>query len=374
MTHFIGMRDLVAGVLGVSAMVLGLLLAVVVLRARPGRWENRILALLVVLTTVEVGTQFGVVLLTQEIEIGAAGMVTFLAVAAQPWIYLAFLGTLDSPLSRPFQKRTVQNLLVGLGFLPWLLYPLLRGYLLSAEGLTTSIVHSPIGRAFLFLQGVVFLFALLVAFSAFQRARPGTLGRSRARAYLAAFGVRDLAVVIAILTIDPLPTLVPGELLFAGLLQGAYIAFVLLLAYGILKTQLFDIDLRIKWGLEKSTVTAIFVAVFFAVSEGAQVVFAEFANNELLGVGAAALLVFAISPLQRMAERVADTAMPGVEDTEAYREERKREVYRASLEELLVDDEITAKERRMLGRLQEELGLGGKEAGRIEGDVLDGRT
>lgn len=37
-----------------------------------------------------------------------------------------------------------------------------------------------------------------------------------------------------------------------------------------------------------------------------------------------------------------------------------------------LDDEITAKERRTLGRLQEELGLTGEAAGRIEADVVEG--
>lgn len=42
-----------------------------------------------------------------------------------------------------------------------------------------------------------------------------------------------------------------------------------LIAYGILRTQLFDIDLRIRWTIKQSTVASAFVAMFYVVSEGA---------------------------------------------------------------------------------------------------------
>jgi hypothetical protein len=42
-----------------------------------------------------------------------------------------------------------------------------------------------------------------------------------------------------------------------------------LIAYGILRTQLFDIDLRIRWTIKQSTFTATVVIIVFVLSEGA---------------------------------------------------------------------------------------------------------
>jgi len=47
----------------------------------------------------------------------------------------------------------------------------------------------------------------------------------------------------------------------------AVIIYVPLVAYGVMRVQLFDVDLRIKRTLKRSTVAAAFVATFFVVSE-----------------------------------------------------------------------------------------------------------
>ncbi|HEV8359277.1 MAG TPA: hypothetical protein VGR28_02360, partial [Candidatus Thermoplasmatota archaeon] len=47
----------------------------------------------------------------------------------------------------------------------------------------------------------------------------------------------------------------------------------LLCAYALLRHQLFDIDLKVKWTIKQSTVAGMFIGVFFIVSEGAQQVF-----------------------------------------------------------------------------------------------------
>ena len=71
------------------------------------------------------------------------------------------------------------------------------------------------------------------------------------------------------------------------------------IAYGILRTQLFDIDLRVRWTIKQSTVAAVFVAVFYLVSEGVD----RFLSSELgnlFGLFASALVVFFLAPLQRV--------------------------------------------------------------------------
>jgi len=80
-----------------------------------------------------------------------------------------------------------------------------------------------------------------------------------------------------------------------------------LIAYGILRTHLFDIDLRIRWTIKQSTLAAAVVAIVYLLSEGAsRLLSAELGN--LAGLLAAALVVFFLAPLQRFAERVASGA------------------------------------------------------------------
>ncbi len=116
----------------------------------------------------------------------------------------------------------------------------------------------------------------------------------------------------------------------------------------------------------------IFIGVFFASAQIAQA-FLTTEYGWALGGLVAGLLLLAINPLQRFATRVADVAMPNVHDTEEYRTVRKREVYRAALDEILTDGHITAKERRTLIRLQEQLGQHAAHAQTIEAEVLETR-
>lgn len=349
-----------------AAAVAGLAVSALVFFARPGRLQNRLLALALlfeVFAQVRMAAFHG--LAPGALDAGlvhALDTSLWFAVWGFSAAYLAFLGTVDTRWSRPLGSRAARIGLAGVVALAWTVR------LAAPQLIPMSAVD--------FAAGVVGLYGLVVAASYWRATVPGTLRRRQAKAYAAAFGARDLLLVLlSVFTMrrllggqridllgDPLGSWFPGigTLLFAPLA-----------AYGILTTQLFDIDLKIKWTLEKSTLAAVFVAVFFVVSEGAQVLFAGFAGSDVLGVLAAGALVFFMAPLQSLATRLGDAAMPHVEDTEAYRAKRKRAVYRASLEELLADGRVTGKERRMLGRLQDELGLGGGEASRIEADVVD---
>lgn len=349
----------------VAASLAGVAIAALVFFTQPSRLQNRLLSLALlfeVFAQTRMAVFYGLDPATLDPGLSSA-LSTVLWCAAWGFSasYVAFLGTVDTRWSRPLGTRGARIGLVGLVAIAW-------SFRLAAPEQTFSVNY---------LAGAVGLYGLLVAISYWRDAEPGTLRHRQAKAYAAAFGARDLLfVLLGTFTVHELlggePAMFLGDPLLLWFPALGTILFAPLAAYGILTTQLFDIDLKIKWTLEKSTVAAIFVAVFFIVSEGAQVLFADFAGSELLGVVAAGGLVFFLAPLQRLGEQVGDAAMPGVEDTETYREQRKREVYRASVEELLADGEVTAKERRMLGRLQEELGIAGGEASRIEADVLAG--
>lgn len=139
-----------------------------------------------------------------------------------------------------------------------------------------------------------------------------------------------------------------------------------LLAYGILRHDLAGLDAKVEWSISKTTVAGVFVAVFFVVSEGAQVLFAGFAQNELLGIVAAGALLFALAPIQKLADRIAETAVPtqgpGSADTAEVR-------YRTAVEVALADSEITRDEERRLAELADEIDLDATKALEIREEV-----
>lgn len=137
--------------------------------------------------------------------------------------------------------------------------------------------------------------------------------------------------------------------------------------YALLKHRLFDIDLKLKWTIRRGTVAAIFVAVFFAVSQVAQNFLAE-SYGWMAGGLVAGLLLFAITPLQRVADRVAAVAMPGVREGDMGTE-RRAIFYRTAVAMALSDSIITREEERHLARLAEQLGLSHTEALRMREEV-----
>lgn len=80
-----------------------------------------------------------------------------------------------------------------------------------------------------------------------------------------------------------------------------------LVACGILRTQFFDIDPRIRWTISQSTVASAVVAIVYLVAEGtSRLLSAELGN--MAGLFAAAVVMFFLAPLQRLAETAASAA------------------------------------------------------------------
>lgn len=145
-------------------------------------------------------------------------------------------------------------------------------------------------------------------------------------------------------------------------------ATVAILAYVIARYRLFDIDLKVKKGVKGTTIAAGFIAVFFVASESAAAFFSG-SIGTYLGIAAAGLLVFALAPLQRLAEGVAARAMPHATGTPDYVAWRKLQVYHAALDGAMQDGEVTPREREILARLRRELGIADEDAEALERDL-----
>lgn len=281
-------------------------------------------------------------------------------------LYPPFLAAaLQTKLTRPFAAKRMQ-IVMGL----------------VAAVLFLAVQFSPLKVGALALYAslsVLFTYALIASIHGWQIATAGT-SRTRAGTFALAFGIRDICwgliytfAIWQVLTdsylLDELPDAKVLDLMYA---MGTLFA-IPLVAYGILRTQLFDIDLRIRWTLKQSTVAAIFVAVFYLVSEGAD----RFLSSELgniAGLLASALVVFFLAPLQRFAERVANVAMPSTEDTPEYVVFRKLQVYESALIEANQYDGITDRERALLNRLRDSLGIAPGDAEAMERDLLANKT
>lgn len=220
-------------------------------------------------------------------------------------------------------------------------------------------------------------YALVASMHAWRTAKRG-IARERAGIFALAFGVRDLgwtlSYAIAAWSMWTLPDMFAmtdldflGKFVYA---LGTLLA-VPLIAYGILRTQLFDIDLRIRWTIKQSTVAAVFVAVFYLVSEGADRLLESELGN-VIGLIASALVMFFLVPVQRFAERVAGAAMPNTENTPEYAMFRKLQVYEAALAEALPDGNISERERDLLDRLRDSLGISTADADTIEHELQEG--
>lgn len=307
--------------------------------------------------------------------IGSADSVRLAALAhfANDWLLLAtYLPALavviDSPLLRPFRRGpgAWAVLILGLGGAA---FTLVRPDLFVAN---VSPAPPNFGRVLMPTPGGAWtIIAVLLAVSytygfvatvlSWHSART-PVARKRAGSLALAFGVRDVFWGALFLGLGLFPEAFPTVgLPLIQLASFSLLLYVLLMAYGIASAHVFDIDLKLKWTLERGTIAAVFVAVFFVVSEGAATLLSDRLGS-LLGLLATGALVFVLAPLHRASERLAGVAMPKVVDTPEYRAFRREQVYGEALAEALKDGDVTSVERAILERLRTALELDEKAA------------
>lgn len=353
------------GILSLIAVAMCFALAVLLYRTGAKGSVARKLGLLLAIEGVALGTSdalyyFVVSIDTWEVAnpkiLRISEILHHVADCAMLAFYPPFLArTLQTPLTRPFAGKRARIALVITAV------ALYAGVELSESGLGGMLLFS--------LMSLLFIYALIAALHAWHRATG--IARTRAGFFILGFGIRDICwgivyagAVWSISTGNDLnDTWVQGTNIYA---MGTLLA-IPVIAYGILRTQLFDIDLRIRWTIKQSTLAGIFVAVMFLISEGAS----EFLSAELgsvAGLLAAAVLMFFLAPLQRFAERVANTAMPNTKNTPEYASFRKMQVYEAALSEAQAGG-VSQKERTLLEHLRQSLGISESDAEAIEAEL-----
>lgn len=289
------------------------------------------------------------------------GLFHHLCDSAMISLYPPFLAlALNTKLTRPFANKRVR---IGLAV----------GSIVLV--LVVTFIQSRIGTTLLYsIVTLLFVYALVAAINAWRTASRG-IARERAGIFALAFGLRDIGwglsyAISAWLMWTQVEFSNPPDIFWLGKFVYALgtLLAVPLIAYGILRTQLFDIDLRIRWTIKQSTLAGMFIALMFLISEGA----AQFLEAELgsiAGLLAAAVVMFFLAPLQRFAERVATAAMPNTKNTPEYVAFRKMQVYEAAFADAQHEDGISERERALLERLRDSLEISASDAQAIEDEL-----
>lgn len=364
-------------VFSVLAMFLAWALAALVYLTRPERPQNRALAVALFLAGAANGAYFVFRLLMPQASDAyrmlAVGM-TFLLLL--PASYLWFVGTLRTPIVGWIRRPVGLAALItytGLVETAWFARPdwFIDRMVFSPGVHGWQFEPGPLLQLPLGVLGAAQVFGLVAGISAFRRAETHGVRRQSA-AFAVAFGTRDALQVAFIVSFGFLGGIATpiGSVAFEYGISGSDALFMVLVAYGILQTQLFDIDLKIKASLRRGVLASFFVVTFFLAEQAGEFVLQSRTNSFWLGLGAAAGMALALVPLRRLAARVANVAMPGVQATADYIGVRKHEVYEEAAEGVMIDGNVTPKERATLDRLRDKLGITGGEAQVIEARVL----
>ena len=362
------------GVPGTFAFVAAWCCAIVALRTNPRRTLNQHLTLILILEGVYVAGIAGLLfffdnptIVTTLATVGTAAMV------ALPFAYLSFLAvSLNTPLVAPFRSRAARVLLVLTSTVA-AIYVLANPHLFFLElyrpgWAPWNFQYTDFGQRWAQLLGIVYLFGLVAAVTVYIRARKGSVARNRAKWYAIAFGFRDVFVgILQILHPILRPDPYWGDFVYNPGVALAYCVYILLLAYAVLRFQLFKIDLKVKFALQQSTVGALVIGGFIVGSE----VLESFVpvSGTILNIFVAITILVVLRPMQRLALRMTNGLMRSVQNTPEYLEVRRLEVYRAALEGVVEDGIITDKERRILDHLRDDLGISPGEAVALEKEL-----
>lgn len=163
--------------------------------------------------------------------------------------------------------------------------------------------------------------------------------------------------------------LVPTNAWYDALYGVLGIAFPLLIAFAIIRMRVLGTDAKFNFTVKSGTLAAIFVTVIFAVSEGAQVLFGD--EQPWLGVAAGAALIFALAPLQRFAESVANRAVPDAKPIVAMSTDEKTMAFEEVVRMAWADGQVSPAERLRLDAARSRLGLSESKAAAVERGVLE---
>ena len=364
------------GVVGSLGCVVGLALAVLVLARGRGRSQNRFLALLLACMAVGYGFSVGVMFAADDartsLALQAVGGVFYFALLP---VYVLFLSTLPTrwmAWARPVWVRCALGVAaIAFASIPVLWFDDIVAGVVPTPYARFDAVFTNLGIRWFEVQSVLTAtLGIGVALLTVHESRRGTPARRQARSYAAAFIWFDVTQLAAYTVLEFAFRVRPPVLLLytiaaAWILPIAFFVFLLLLAYGMLRFDLFELDLHIKAGLRRGLVLTPIAIAFFVASETLEGLLPI--GSYWVGLAAAGVITIFLVPLQRGAHRAVERLMPHVQDTPAYRRNRAADIYRAAYESAGQDGRFTPREHDILDTLATQLGLGAAQRAAIHG-------
>ena len=340
------------GFTGAFAVLLAWSLAVFLLRSAE---RDRLTLLFAIVLLVE-----GAVLITAN-----AGLVTLLNLSVTPRYYLAhhtadclmllmyplFIAhALPQPFLKPLRHPKAVPVLAVIATVIWAADIVIEFKLIYA--------------ALALMFTAVFALAVHAIFVARTK-----LARRRAILFAIAFGLRDVvwgfvyaSGIFGFFRETELQDLVRNQFY-----AGSTLLYIPIVAYGILSVRLLNIKVHVRRGVQRGTLAAVFVALFFLISEGAAALLSE-RFGTVAGLLGATLVVFLVSPLHRLIEWLSGQVVRTNEDSE-YQAYRKLQMYAVAVEDTMVYGDIGPAQRTLLDRLRESLRMSPDDARRIEADL-----
>ncbi|MBW3583500.1 MAG: hypothetical protein KY455_10425 [Euryarchaeota archaeon] len=148
------------------------------------------------------------------------------------------------------------------------------------------------------------------------------------------------------------------------------VAGLVLVGYAIARHRLFDIDIKIKSAVQRSTLVGVFLAVFFMVTVTAENFLTDRYGWAFGGVGAG-LLLFALTPLERLGKRIANMAMPSTRSLDELAPSDKETLFMEQLRLVWMDGSLTPKDRVVIANLRARLEIASGVAERLEMAVVE---
>jgi hypothetical protein len=135
------------------------------------------------------------------------------------------------------------------------------------------------------------------------------------------------------------------------------------IAYGILKHQLFDIHFIVKETFVYLIITIVLVSIFRLIELVlSNVISSAFFGGDLIArLIAAAIVAGMFFPLRSQTVKIGDKLFPKLTKSVESGHKRNLAIYKKQLEFVLVDGEITNKEEEMLKALRIDLGISNKK-------------
>jgi len=131
-----------------------------------------------------------------------------------------------------------------------------------------------------------------------------------------------------------------------------------IIAYGIIKENLFDIDLIIKRSIQYSLVTFALTGVFFLAEKLLESVvqIEVMGQTKLSGLISAGVVVISSMPLKSIGKKLTEKWFPDVKIEDPLEAQKKRdlEIYEKLLRDVLAGGSIEWNEKRLLARLRKE--------------------